>query len=145
MANGCTPTTQRPFEFPVSQIRGKLRHENIPHLGLVDALQDFVDIAKLPPVIPHFYEHTTSYRLLATVQWKTWFRPFAFLYQGLSRFLQQLNLPFSSKQIEMTGSIVQVDSVQDSRPSPRAWIRTMHQQTVLSPFIRSTQATKRPI
>lgn len=124
------PTTQRPFEFPVSQIRGKLHHENIPHPGLVDALQDFVDTAKLPPVIPHFYEYTTTYRLLSTVQWKAWFRPFAFLYQGMSRLLQQLNLPFSSKQVEMTGSIVQVDSARDSRPSPRAWIRTIHQQTV---------------
>ena len=60
-------------------------------------------------------------------------------------FAQQLNLPFSSKQVEMTGSIVQVDPARDSRPSPRAWIRTIHQQTVLLRFIRSTQATKRPI
>ncbi|MEK8197802.1 hypothetical protein [Lysinibacillus sp. FSL M8-0134] len=123
-------TNQRTFNFPVSQIRGKLRHEHQPHPGLVDALQDFVDTTKLHPVISDFYEQTTSYRLLATVQWKTWFKPFAFLYQGMSRLLQQLNLPFSNQQIEMTGRIVKVDEEQDSRQSPRAWIRTIKQQTV---------------
>lgn len=123
-------TNQRPFNFPVSQIRGKLRHEHQPHPGLVDALQDFVDTTKLHPVISDFYEQTTNYRLLATVQWKTWFKPFAFLYQGMSRLLQQLNLPFSNQQIEMTGRIVKVDEEQDSRQSPRAWIRTIKQQTV---------------
>ncbi|MDM5248041.1 YndJ family protein [Lysinibacillus sp. G4S2] len=119
----------QPFHFPVSQIRGKLRERKDPHPGLVDALSDFVETAKLPHVIPHFYEETNQYRLQASVKWKLWFKPFALIYQGLSRFMQQLNLPFSSKRIEMTGMIVKVDEQQDGRLAPRAWIRKIDKQT----------------
>ena len=45
-------------------------------------------------------------------------------------FAPTAQFTLSSKQVEMTGSIVQVDPARDSRPSPRAWIRTIHQQTV---------------
>ncbi|KOS60303.1 YndJ family protein [Lysinibacillus agricola] len=122
-------TTHQPFQFPISQIRGKLREQSDPHPGLVDSLSDFVDTTKLPHTIPHFYEETNHYRLRASVKWKPWFKPFALIYQGLSRFMQQLNLPFSSKQIEMTGRIVKVDELQDGRLAPRAWIRNIDKQT----------------
>ncbi|MCL1694675.1 YndJ family protein [Lysinibacillus sp. BPa_S21] len=122
-------TNFQPFHFPVSQIRGKLRERKDSHPGLVDALSDFVDTTKLPHIIPHFYEETYQYRLMASVKWKTWFKPFAFIYQFLSRFMQQLNLPFSSKQIEMTGKVVKVDALHDGRLAPRAWIRKIDEQT----------------
>ena len=66
---------------------------------------------------------------MASVRWKIWFKPFALIYQGLSRFMQQLNLPFSSKQIEMTGKVVKVDELYDGRPAPRAWLRKIDKQT----------------
>lgn len=37
--------------------------------------------------------------------------------------MQQLNLPISSKKIEMTGEILTVDSSLDGRENPRVWIR----------------------
>ncbi|QDQ02723.1 hypothetical protein FOH38_20975 [Lysinibacillus fusiformis] len=122
-------TTHHKFTFPISRIRGKLRGSGDAHPGLVDALSDFTNTTKLPPAISHFYEQTNAYRLLASVQWRTWFKPFAFLYQGISRRMQQLNLPFTSKQIEMTGIIAKVDAKQDGRHAPRAWIRKIGQQT----------------
>ncbi|MGE7090636.1 hypothetical protein ACQKII_04095 [Lysinibacillus sp. NPDC048646] len=122
-------TTHHKFTFPISRIRGKLHGSGDAHPGLVDALSDFTNTTKLPSAISHFYEQTNAYRLLASVQWRTWFKPFAFLYQGISRWMQQLNLPFTSKQIEMTGIIAKVDAEQDGRHAPRAWIRKIGQQT----------------
>ncbi|MGN4127939.1 YndJ family protein [Lysinibacillus sphaericus] len=122
-------TTHHNFTFPVSQIRGKLRVSGEAHPGLVDALSDFIDTTKLPAAIPHFYEQTNAYRLTASVQWRTWFKPFALLYRGISRWMQQLNLPFTREQMEMTGEIVKVDTEQDGRFAPRAWIRKIEQQT----------------
>ncbi|MGG2081225.1 YndJ family protein [Lysinibacillus pakistanensis] len=121
--------THQSVQFPVSQIRGKLREQNDPYPGLVDALHDFVDTTALSPVIPHFYEQTEQYRLKASVKWKAWFKPFALIYQGFSRYIQQLNLPLSSQQIEMTGRIIKIDEQQDGRPAPRAWIRAIDKQT----------------
>ncbi|GLC88890.1 YndJ family protein [Lysinibacillus piscis] len=135
------PTKQQTVQFPVSQIRGKLRTQQEPHAGLVDSLQDFVNTTEVPPAIVHFYEHTTQYRLLASVQWRGWFKPFALVYQGISRIIQQLNLPFSSKQIEMTGKIVKVSAQEDGRVAPRAWIRTIGRQTVFT-AIYSQHTTK---
>ncbi|MEK5332604.1 YndJ family protein [Lysinibacillus sp. FSL W8-0992] len=122
-------STHQPFTFPVSRIRGKLHTTGDAHAGLVDALQDFVDTRKLPQVIPHFYEQTNCYRLNASVQWRAWFKPLAFIYQGISRWMQQLNLPLTSKQVEMNGVIVKVDERQDGRHAPRAWIRKIDEQT----------------
>jgi len=122
-------SSHQPFTFPVSQIRGKLQTIGEPHTGLVDALQDFVDTQKLPHVIPHFYEHTNDYRLNASVQWQLWFKPFALLYQGISRQMQQLNLPFLKKWVNMDGVIVKVDEQMDGRHAPRAWIRKIASQT----------------
>lgn len=123
-------SSHQPFTFPVSRIRGKLQPLEEPHTGLVDVLQDFVDTRKLPQIIPHFYEQTTNYRLNASVQWRCWFKPFAFIYQGISRWMQQLNLPLSSRPVEMNGVIVKVDERQDGRLAPRAWIRKINEQTI---------------
>lgn len=123
------PSRHQPFTFPVSQIRGKLQTIGESHAGLVDALDDFVDTEKLPQVIPHFYEHTNEYRLNASVQWQLWFKPFALLYQGISRQMQQLNLPFSNKWVNMDGLVVKVEEQLDGRHAPRAWIRKIAGQT----------------
>ena len=117
------------FTFPVSKIRGKLAETGDLHPGLVDDLSMYVDTKNLPQTIPHFYEQTHAYTLTASVQWRTWFKPFALIYQGISRWMQQLNLPFSSQPIEMTGNIVRVDEQLDGRIAPRAWIRKIGQQT----------------
>lgn len=122
-------STHQSYTFPVSRIRGKLHTTGDAHAGLVDALQDFVDTSHLPTVIPHFYEHTNCYQLIASVQWRAWFKPLALIYQGISRWMQQLNLPLTSKQVEMNGVIVKVDERQDGRQAPRAWIRTIDEQT----------------
>ncbi|KOS68582.1 hypothetical protein AEA09_08480 [Lysinibacillus contaminans] len=123
-------SAQSVYTFPVSKIRGKLAETGVEHPGLVDDLSDYVDTSKLPLAISHFYEQTHKYKLTASVQWSTWFKPFAFIFQGISRWMQQLNLPFSSQPIEMTGAIVQVDEQLDGRKSPRAWIRKMEGQTI---------------
>lgn len=117
------------FTFPVSKIRGKLAQTGDLHPGLVDDLCMYVDTKNLPQAISHFYEQTHAYTLTASVQWRTWFKPLAIIYQGFSRWMQQLNLPFSSQPFEMTGNIVQVDEQLDGRMAPRAWIRKIGQQT----------------
>lgn len=122
-------SVQQSFSFPVSKIRGKLSVTGEAHPGLVDDLSRYVDTEHLPQSIPHFYEQTHTYSLTASVQWNTWFKPFALIYQGISRWMQQLNLPFSSQPVEMTGDIVQVDEHLDGRIAPRAWIRKINEQT----------------
>ena len=84
------PSKQQAFTFPVSQIRGKLQTLGATHPSLVDQLSDFVDMKNLPVNISRFYERTTDYRLFASVKWRLWFKPFAFIYQSISRRIQQL-------------------------------------------------------
>ncbi|MEH7514540.1 YndJ family protein [Gottfriedia acidiceleris] len=123
-------TKQDVWDFPVSQIRGKLKGEGKQHPGLVDELSDFVDVKTLPKTIVRFYEHTDQYRLFASVKWATWFKPFAVCYKLISTYLQQLNLPISSKRTEMTYKIRTVDSLLDGRENPRVWIRQVKGNTV---------------
>lgn len=118
------------YHFPISKIRGSLREEGESHPGLVDDLAEYTNIEYLPASIPHFYEHTEEYRLFASVTWRPWFRPFAFVYQLVSRQVGQLNLPFSSEVNEMTGTIRKVDSTLDGRITPRVWRRTIDHDTV---------------
>ncbi|WP_042473657.1 YndJ family protein [Bacillus ndiopicus] len=125
-------TKQQPFQFPVSQIRGRLKEEGAAHAGLVESLDDFVDTTKLHSAIPHFYEQTDAYRLFAQVHWQRWFLPFAFIYKALSRWTQQINLPLSKGKTEMTGKIVLVDEQMDGREYPRAWIRTIKNRRVFT-------------
>lgn len=118
------------YNFPVSKIRGSLKEEGEPHPGLVDNLAEYTNIENLPVSIQHFYEHTEEYRLFASVRWRAWFKPFAFIYQFVSRQVGQLNLPFSSNVNEMTGTIRKVDHVLDGRISPRVWRRKIVGETV---------------
>ena len=123
-------TTHEPFDFPVSQIRGKLKKSGIAHPGLVDRLEDYVDVRKLPSKIIDFYERTENFQLFASVNWAAWFKPLAFIYQFVSRKLGQLNLPFTAYQVEMTGEVLLVDEELDGRSKPRVWKRMIGPETV---------------
>ncbi|MDN7245585.1 YndJ family transporter [Planococcus sp. N017] len=123
-------TKQKPFSFPISNIRGKLKKSGIPHQGLVDGLEDYVEVRKLPIKIVDFYERTENFQLFASVKWKIWFKPLAFIYQFASRKIGQLNLPFSSSQMEMTGEVLLVDEQLDGRSKPRVWKRMIGTETV---------------
>lgn len=123
-------TTQKPFSFPVSNIRGKLKMTGVPHRGLVDEMEDYMDTTKLPAKIIDFYEQTGRYQLFASVKWAAWFKPMAFIYQLISRKIGQLNLPFSSSQVEMTGEVLLVDEQLDGRTKPRVWKRMIGTETV---------------
>ncbi|MEG0258917.1 MAG: YndJ family protein [Lysinibacillus sp.] len=122
-------TKQLPWTFPVSHIRGKLTTTGEPHPGLVDHLDAFVDTISLPKAITHFYENTGQYQLFASVKWRAWFKPFAIFYKLISTRTQQLNLPLSQKEVEMTGTITTISENEDGRIKPRAWIRKVDAQT----------------
>lgn len=124
------PSKQQAFTFPVSQIRGNLLTLGDKHPGLVDQLSEFVDTKKLPASITRFYEQTTDYRLFASVKWRLWFKPFAFMYQWISKRMQQLNLPLKLDLVEMTGTIHLVDEHIDQREKPRVWKRTINSKPV---------------
>ena len=127
------PTTkQQPFTFPVSRIRGKLLTATRPHHALVDEMSVFINQSKLAPRISDFYENTLHYSLYASVKWATWFKPFAFIYQFISRRIGQLNLPYSKALIKMDGEIMKVDAAQDGRENPRVWQRRANGQTIFS-------------
>lgn len=98
-------TKQLSWEFPISQVRGKLIVTGDSHPGLVDDLSAFVDTKALTKTIIEFYEQTDRYQLIASIKWATWFKPFAMCYKLISKQMQQLNLPISSKETEMTGEI----------------------------------------
>ncbi|AQQ54785.1 YndJ family protein [Planococcus lenghuensis] len=133
-------TTQEPFHFPVSKIRGKLNAPGTPHRGLVDRMEDYVDNRELPASIIDFYEHTERFQLFASVQWAAWFKPFAFFYQFISRRVGQLNLPFSADRIEMTGEILLVDEEADGRARPRVWKRTIRGKPVFTAIYSQHEA-----
>nr|WP_263324236.1 YndJ family protein [Neobacillus sp. Marseille-Q6967] len=127
------PKTKQPiWSFPVSGIRGKLKETGEPVSGLVDDISVFLDTKTLPKTIVDFYEQTSHYQLFASVKWAMWFKPFALVYKLMSIQLQQLNLPISSKPIEMTGIIRAVDPELDGRHKPRAWIRQVNENTVFT-------------
>ncbi|WP_227752098.1 YndJ family protein [Viridibacillus arvi] len=122
-------TKQLSWDFPISQVRGKLIVTDDSHPGLVDDLSAFVDIKALSKTIIEFYVHTDRYQLVASIKWATWFKPFAMCYKLISKQMQQLNLPISSKETEMTGEIKRIDTRADGRVKPRAWIRKVGEQT----------------
>lgn len=128
-----TPASAALPSFPVSKIRGKqhaadLAAEAQIHVGLVDDMKIYG--LKTTDTITDFYEHTSSYRLFAAVHWHTWFKPFAFFYHWISSRTEQIHLPLSSAQKEMTGGIYTVREGLDGRPSVRAWHRQIDEKTV---------------
>ena len=135
------PTKQQDYTFPISQVRGKLIASNDAHPGLVDNMADFIDKDKVSPMISDFYEQTNRYHLTASVQWATWFKPFAFFYQFMSRRIGQLNLPYSSKPVVMDGKILTVDARLDGREKPRVWQRSIQGQPVFNAIYSQHQAS----
>lgn len=81
------------------------------------------DIGEISPGIVDFYENTNDYRLFATIRWRSWFKPFAFVYSFISRKTEQINLPLHRNEVEMTGDIITVGDGLDGREDVRAWIR----------------------
>lgn len=126
------PTKQSDYTFPISKIRGGFSPTNKPSAGLVDDMGSYINKAEFPDLISEFYEQTTQFELTASVKWATWFKPFAFVYQFISRKMGQLNLPFSSKSIVMDGEIWQVNQSIDGREKPRVWHRSVNGEPVFN-------------
>ncbi|OZI11229.1 hypothetical protein CEW92_12730 [Bacillaceae bacterium SAS-127] len=106
--------------------REKLIDERTYH-GLVDDMEHFCskhfDKQKLAPSISQFYEQTENYQLKAFIQWASWFKPLAFLYEKVSRHVQQIHLSAGGRWEMMTGEVVAVQSSKDGREHVRAWVR----------------------
>lgn len=122
--------------FEISNIKGnftvgeqvlKEKQGRELYTGLIDDLSWYVEEHRIPPSIRDFYENTDQYRLYSQVHWKRWFKPFASIYRLFSRKVQQLNLPFSNEQMEMTGDIV---AMEDGRNRTRAWIRKINKEII---------------
>lgn len=126
------PTKQRPFTFPVSHIRGHAEANGAPHNALVDDMSVFIDKTAVPARISDFYEQTTNYELTMRVKWALWFKPFAYVYQFISRKIGQLNLPFSAEPQKMESTITRVSQKLDRRTAPRMWQRKINGDTVFS-------------
>lgn len=113
-------------KFPVSRIRGKQQVDNLGvtgnHTGLVDDMKMY-GVGDTSLGIVDFYENTNDHRLFATVRWRSWFKPFAFVYSFISRKTEQINLPLHRNESEMTGDIISVVDDLDGRVEVRAWIR----------------------
>ncbi|WP_277586618.1 YndJ family protein [Psychrobacillus antarcticus] len=130
------PSPNVKWNFPISYIRGKfVIGEQIlepykaieTYNGLVDNLDVYINKENVQPAIIDFYENTKQYQLFSEVQWHTWFKPFAAIYGLISQHIQQLNLPYSSKQMEMTGDII---AVKDGRFQTRAWLRKIESDVI---------------
>ncbi|MCJ7840267.1 YndJ family protein [Lederbergia sp. NSJ-179] len=140
----CVPKSEaQTVSFPISKIRGKWvvgekilekvkKGENEPiYHGLVDDMSVYeINCHTLSPAIIAFYERTNDYRLSSTIRWSTWFKPFAALYRLWSRYVQQINLPISSKEVEMRGGIWAIQEEVDGRTAPRAWVRKVENEVV---------------
>lgn len=124
------------WNFPISHIRGKfVVGERIlenykgteTYNGLVDKMEVYINKKNVKPVIIDFYENTKHYQLFSEIQWYRWFKPFAAVYGMISQKMQQLNLPYSSKKMEMTGDII---AVEDGRFKTRAWLRKIESDVI---------------
>lgn len=121
--------------FPLSPIRNKFKPKEADEKlnGLVDHMElyePFINRQTVAKTIVDFYENTNTFTLKASIQWSPWFKPFAFIYRQLSRLLEQINLPISSKQVEMTGNIYRVDEGNHGRNNVRAWVRKIKEEIV---------------
>ena len=124
---------ERP-QFPSSSIRGKFDPGAFDkEKGLIDQMNQFEPHIYDPTMVAtltDFYEQTNQYRLYAVVKWHRWFKPFAFVYKGWSRMIEQINLPFREKGVEMIGSIKNIPKEIDGRDHVYAWVRKIGVETV---------------
>lgn len=152
------PVNTQNWAFPISKIRGTIvvGEKILPKItdsqasgtykGLVDEMkiyEPYINIKTLAPTIRDFYENTTDYRLYAKVQWKAWFTPFAAIYRLISSFVKQINLPLSSKRVEMTGDILKIHEDFDGRERPRAWVRKIQNDVTFIALYSRHQAKDR--
>ncbi|EGQ22107.1 hypothetical protein HMPREF9372_3086 [Sporosarcina newyorkensis 2681] len=142
------PSRFQPPSFPISQIHGRQFAEKIGEVGRHRGLSDDLSVYELESVnlsaqIIDFYENTTDYRLRASVNWHAWFKPFAFLYSFVSKRTQQINLPFSNKEVEMTGKIYTLYDGLDGRENVRAWERKVGDETIFTALYSQHQTNGR--
>ncbi|KFM99682.1 hypothetical protein D0U04_03835 [Bacillus clarus] len=122
----------------MSQLKGKVKVgenffqqqklvENREYAGLVDKMSDFdsnkFNESKVSLGITHFYENTRDYHLQANIKWSSWFRPFAFCYEKMSKYVQQIHLGMGGKWEVMHGRIIAIKDERDGRENVRAWVR----------------------
>jgi hypothetical protein len=138
-----TPSPQNSRRFPITRIRGKrvigekilediTDNDSLKLSGLIDDISIYepdVSPKFLRPAIVDFYENTNQYRLFAEIIWHNWFKPFAAVYCVISRYIQQINLPLSKRQIEMTGDVFPIKGNIDGREQVRAWVRKVNGET----------------
>lgn len=132
-------------KFPISSIRGKyvigeeILYKHLgkePYKGLVDDMGIYLEKRFLSATIIDFYENTNQFRLYSEVNWHNWFKPFAAVYRFFSRNVQQLNLPYTNTQMEMTGEII---AVEDGRKNTRAWLRKIGKEIIFVALYSSHQ------
>ena len=126
---------------PMSRMKGKMKVgdtdfiEEKVYAGLVNQMSDFhsmqFDERKVSPLIIDFYEHTKNYQLKANIKWSRWFRPFAFLYEKISRHMQQIHLGMGNRWEAMHGNIIAIKDERDGREDVRAWIRKNEQNETI--------------
>ncbi|PEP82264.1 YndJ family protein [Bacillus pseudomycoides] len=131
---------------PMSRIKGKMKVgetlflqqdfiKKKEYTGLVEQMSDFhsmgFDERKVSPLIIDFYEHTKNYQLKANIKWSRWFRPFSFLYEKISRHIQQIHLGMGNRWEAMYGNIIAVKGERDGREDVRAWIRKNEQDETI--------------
>ena len=133
--------------FPVSTIKGKaIVEDKSEYRGLVDQMtvyEPYIDCSTLPSNVIDLYENTIDYRLFATVKWHAWFKPFAYIYTFISRKTEQINLPFHSKSVEMTGGIDSLLDNRDGRDNVRVWTRKVAGETAFVALYSSHSSNER--
>lgn len=137
MIEKAAPTYIR-YGKPMSRIKGKMKiGENVllenslieekEYKGLINKVIDFdskqFNTENVSPCIIDFYENTKKYELKATIHWSRWFWPFAFLYEKISRRVQQIHLGMGNRLERMEGAILAIKDEKDGRNDVRAWVR----------------------
>ena len=145
MIEKAAPTYMR-YGKPMSRIKGKMKIgksvllensliEEKEYTGLINKVIDFdskqFNTKNVSPLIIDFYENTKEYELKATIHWSRWFWPFAFLYEKISRRVQQIHLGMGNRLERMYGEIVAIKDEKDGRNDVRAWVRKNEQNETI--------------
>lgn len=141
-----TAPTYNHYGKPMSRIKGKGKiGENVlsenklieknEYTGLINNMLDFdskqYNAKIISPLIIDFYENTKAYELKASIHWSCWFWPFAFLYEKISRRVQQIHLGMGNRFERMKGEIVAIKDEKDGRNDVRAWVRKNEQNETI--------------
>ncbi|CAM4316227.1 membrane protein [Bacillus manliponensis] len=140
---------------PMSQIYGKMKIseeflrkndllEKKEYTGLVNDMKEYrsrsFDERNISPIIRDFYENTKQYELKAYIQWSRAFKPFAFLYERISRHVQQIHLGMGGHLEKMHGDIVGIYDEKDGRQDVRAWVRKNEKNETIFVALYSTHS-----